>query len=135
MLRSAILYRFPESIDLIAEVVGLLELDAIVVIDLAGNRSTAAVIDGVRDVHGDQRGEDEDSSHGSFSFDACKSGNYGLIVETASNVSTASCWLYYSIRAPFSHAFSSRPAISGLEIAPCKASVYRRAAAEQNDEF
>ena len=70
MLRPVILYRFPESIDLVAEVVALLELDAIVVIDLAGDRSAAAVIDGVRDVHGDQRGEDEDSSHGSFSFDA-----------------------------------------------------------------
>ena len=135
LLRPAILYRFPESIGLVAEVVALLVLDAIVVIDLAGDSSTAAVIDGVRDVHSDQRGEDEDSSHGSFSFDAGKSGNYALMSEAASDVSTASCWYYYSIRAPISHAFSARSPISGLEIAPCNASGYQMQAAELCDEF
>ncbi|MGN0773010.1 MAG: hypothetical protein ACI4MP_04390 [Candidatus Ventricola sp.] len=57
------------------------------------------------------------------------------MVEAASIVSTASCWYHYSICARFSHAFSLRDPISGLESAPCKASVYRIAAAERNDEF
>ena len=75
---------FPESIDFVREVIGLLELNAIVVVHLLIGSSTAAVIDRIRDIRSDQRGENDDSGHGFFSFFHAGSGNCALFFEAAS---------------------------------------------------
>ena len=53
---------------LVGELIGLLEFHAIVILDLAGSLRAAVVMDGVRNVHSDERSENDHSGHGLFSF-------------------------------------------------------------------